>query len=247
MGGADFYSLGAFWLLETQQFFGPDAYSIARIITAFGFAFLIGIFLISWGIDLTRGSIRELFLITSCLMTAGIGGMLVVTQLTPSMAIGLSFLGSLGVGGLYIPPVIALTIISPDDLIGTIIGLALSIRFIGGQVGYTISFNILQTKLTEIIPSIVGTAIAKAGLPITEIPAFILALVESDFTAIAQIKGVTPAVLEAANEAVSVSYLEGFKLVYYVGIGFGGAAIIASLFLGNIRRYVTDRVAVDIH
>ena len=246
-GGVDFYSLGAFWVLEVQQFFGPDPYHVARILVAFGFAFLIGIFAAGWAIDLTGGHIREPLLIAASLMTAGIGGLVVDTESTPSLAIGLSFLGSLGTGALYIPPIIALMIISGDEVIGTVVGLGLAIRFLAGQAGYTLMFNILMNKLNKVLPKLVGTAVAEAGLAVPEIPAFIEALVAQNTTAILEVPGVSTTIIVDALLAVDASYVQGFRLVYLISIGFGGAAIVSCLFLGNLRKYMTERVAVDIH
>lgn len=247
MGGAEFYALAAFWQLEMQQLFGPDAYSIARVIIPFGFAFLIGVFLFSAGIDFSKGAIREVLIIASCMMTAGIGGMAAITTTSRALSIGLSFLGMLGVGGVFVPAIIALMNVAGDDVIGTIVGLGLSIRFVGGQIGYTIFFNIFYDKFQKVAPHIVGNAVVGAGLPLNEAPAFVGALLLKNLTAIGELPGVTPVILETAGEAVNESFVEAFKLVYYASFAFGGAAIIACLFLGNIRKYMTDRVAVDIH
>jgi len=138
-------------------------------------------------------------------------------------------------------------IISSDEVIGTVVGLALAIRFLAGQAGYALLFNILQNKLTAIIPTIVGGAVAEAGLPLTEIPAFIGALLAQNTTAILSVPGVTSVIIGDAIQAVDTCYVQGFRLVYLISIGFGGAAIISCLFLGNIRKYMTERVAVDIH
>ena len=110
-----------------------------------------------------------------------------------------------GVGALFVPPIIALTNLVPDDVIGTIVGLAMSIRFIFGQVGYTIFYNLVQHRLAENVPAIVGPAVAKAGLPLTEIKEFIGALVEKNMAAIDQLEGVTPAILVAAIEALDIA------------------------------------------
>ena len=88
---------------------------------------------------------------------------------------------------------------------------------------------------------------AEAGLPLSEIPALIGALVAQNATAVGEIPGLTPAILLAAEGGIQDSYVEGFKRVYLVSIAFGGAAVIASLFLGDIKKYMVSRVAVDIH
>jgi len=228
------------------QIFGPDPYGVARILTPFGIAFLAGIFFSGWAIDLTRGRIREIFLITSSMMTAGIGGLLALTLTSDQLTMALSFIGMFGVGALFIPPVIVLTTIVPEQTIGTIIGLAVSFRLIIGQAGYTLMFNLLHQNLVAQLPNLVGTAVVGAGLPRPESLAFIEYLLTGNNVGLASLRP-TPAVLAAAYEAVSEGYLTSFPVVYYCGIGIGGAAIIASAFLPNIRKYLTERVVVDIH
>ena len=66
-------------------------------------------------------------------------------------------------------------------------------------------------------------------------------------TAIAEVPGISPAILLAAEVAFQDSYVQGFRRVYLVSIAFGGAAVLASLFLGDIRKFMVSRVAVDIH
>ena len=244
-GGANFYSIASFLLLQAEKQFGPDPDIIAGIVAPFGFAFIIGIWSLSWGIDILRGG-REILLIASVLMTIGVGAMASVTQNTKAVATGLSVLAGLGIGGVYIPAVIVLTTVAPDELIGTITGVGLSIRFIGGQIGYTIYYHIFITKVTAVLPTKVGLAALKAGLPLTEIAAFVEALVNNDASVLSRLKGLTPTILAAAEDALKTTYAEGFKLVYYASIGFGGAAIIASLFLGDLKRY-KGRADVDIH
>ena len=246
-GGAMFYVLAAFWQVEVEQLFGPNPYDIAATIAPFGFFFLIGICTVCWGIDLLRGRLRELFIISSCIMTAGIVGLSAMDNLSRTGIICLSCLGMFGVGALFVPPIIALTNLVPDDAIGTIVGLAMSIRLILGQVGYTIFFNLLQRRLLTNIREMVGPAVAQAGLPLAEIPYFIGALVEKNITAINQLDGVTPTVFVAAIEALDMSFLASFKIVYMVSLGAGVIAIVASALLPNIRKHMVDRVAVDIH
>jgi hypothetical protein len=247
VAGANFYSMLNFWPLECQLFFGPDPNQIAQTVIAFGFSVAIGVILVSWGLSVFRGANRELLVISSVFMTAGVGGLAAVTPETRSLGIGMSFLGGLGVGGIIVPAAVILTIICPDEVIATVTAITLSIRLIGGSIGYAIYFNVLQNKLTAILPATVGIAAIKAGLPPSELTAFVTDLVAKNATAIAGLKGVTPAVLQAAEAAVNASYVQGFKLIYLVSIAFGGAAIIASVFLGDIRKYMVDRVAVDIH
>jgi hypothetical protein len=245
MGGAGFYCIAAFWQLEMIQVFGPDPYNVARILTPFGLAFLFGAFAGGWAIDLTHGRIREIFLISGALMTAGIGGMLAFTVTSSGLTMALSFIAMLGIGAVFIPPIIVLTMLVPESAIGTIVGLAVSVRLIIGQVGYTIMFNLLIQELTVQLPDYIVAAVVPAGLPKTEIVDFVTDIATSNLAGLAALDP-APAVLFAANEAVSAAYVACFPVVYKVGIGFSAAAVVAAAFLPSVRKYMTDRVVVHI-
>jgi Fungal trichothecene efflux pump (TRI12) len=185
-----------------------------------------------------------LLALSSAMMTAGIGALACVTQYTPGLGQGLSFLGGLGTGGIIQPAVTILTIISPDEVIATITAITISTRLVGASIGYSVYFNTLQKTLATSIPEKVGTAVVKAGLPPGEIALFMGALLGGNST---MLGGYALNVVAAAQEAMIDSYTEAFRLVYLVSIPFGVCAVIACLFLGDIKKYMSDRVAVDIH
>jgi hypothetical protein len=64
LGGANYWSLSAFWPLECQTFFGPDPLKVASYVLPFGFAVLVGVILVNLGISLFRGANRELLIIS---------------------------------------------------------------------------------------------------------------------------------------------------------------------------------------
>jgi len=140
-----------------------------------------------------------------------------------------------------------MTIISPDEVIATITAINLSVRFIGGSIGYAIYFNVFQNKVADVLPTAVTIAATSAGLPLSEVPALISALVNHNETAVGLIQGITATIVLAAEFAVKDAYVEGFKKLYLVSIAFGGAALASSVFVGDIRKYMVPRVAVDIH
>lgn len=49
---------------------------------------------------------------------------------------------------------------------------------------------------------------------------------------------------EMVVTAGQIAFSESYKWVYYVSIAFGVISILASCFLGNITKYMTDHVAV---
>lgn len=176
-------------------------------------------------------------------MAAGVGGLAAVTPNTPSLGIGLSALGGFGVGGIIQPAVTMLTIMSPDQIIATISAASISARLTGATIGYAVYFNVLQGKLSQ-LPTVVGNSVVQAGLPKGEAANFVTAFLNQNTTALGQFSS---SIINVAKEAMIETYLQGFKMVYFISILFGGSAVVASLFLGDIKKYMVDRVAVDIH
>ena len=108
----------------------------------------------------------------------------------------------------------------------------------------SIYFNVLQNKLSAVLPVNVGAAVVGAGVSPQQIPAFLGAFFSNNNTALAQY---APTILFAAQEAMTDSYVAVFRMIYLVSIAFGVRAFIASLLLADIRKFMVDRVAVDIH
>lgn len=62
----------------------------------------------------------------------------------------------LGIGGIVVPASIITTIICPDDLIATVTALTLSIRVIGGSVGYCVYYNVFLNKFIPNATKMIG-------------------------------------------------------------------------------------------
>ena len=154
------------------------------------------------------------------------------------------YLRALEYDGILQPVATILITDSPDELIATVTVLTLSVQLVRGSIGYAIYFNVLQNKLSNILPGNVGTAVAKAGLPWNQIPAIFGALFWGNRSALG---GSATAILVAAEEWTKEPYVAGFKIIDLVSIAFCGSAVIACLFLDDIKKYKVDRVTVDIH
>ena len=99
VAGANIYSLINFWPLEGQILFGPDPHRIARTIIPFGYGVASGVIFIDYGLSFFHGANRELLLISSAMMTAGIGALAAANTGNQGFGIGMSVLGGFGVGG----------------------------------------------------------------------------------------------------------------------------------------------------
>lgn len=159
---------------------------------------------------------------------------------------GLLILGGLGIGGIVVPASIITTIICPDDLIATISALTLSIRVIGGSVGYCAYYNVFVSKFKIYAPKLIGGTMIELGITnVTYITEAIELTGASLLENMKEIPGIAgnETVYNAVVHAGQVAYAESYKYVYLASIAAGGVSIIAACFLGDINKYMDDHVA----
>ncbi|KAL9055720.1 MAG: hypothetical protein Q9162_003356 [Coniocarpon cinnabarinum] len=154
--GANFFALLFFWPTQAYNVYGNDPVGVGIRGLPIGFCIIGGAVIALVLIGVTKGRIRAILVFFSALMTAGTGAMAIVKVYNLSEVYIALTLGSLGVGGVIIPCSVITTIICPDDLIATITALTLSIRVIGGAIGFTIYYNIFYHKFVPLATQIVG-------------------------------------------------------------------------------------------
>lgn len=180
------------------------------------------------------------------LLPAAFGGALsVTTPDNPKTTIALGTIAGFGVGGVLVPAATIAITVCPDELIATCVALSLSIRVIGGSIGYAIYYNIFINKITPALPTYIGTYAVEAGLPLASATDFV-GLFLTNPAELAKIPGVTAEILAAAVLGSRWAYADSLKYVWYTSIVFGGLSIVACLFLGDIKKYMTNRIAANI-
>jgi MFS family permease len=83
---------------------------------------------------------------STVLMTLGTGLMALARPDNIGPVIAILIVAGLGIGGILVPASIITTIICPDDLIATVSALTLSIRVLGGAIGYAVYYNVFFNK-----------------------------------------------------------------------------------------------------
>jgi hypothetical protein len=159
-------------------------------------------------------------------------------------------IGLTGIGGVLIPNQIIMTIISPDDLIATAASLTVCIRAVGQVVGLTIFYNqflstLRKNALHYIVPAALQVGISNATV-IEDLVASMIAIPFPEYAAQhlpPSING-NPEKFSMLENAVVEAFGRTFPRIYYISIAFGGAACIASLFLGDVSQYIDEHVAV---
>ena len=150
-----------------------------------------------------------------------------------------------GVGGVLVPAATVAITVTPDTTIATCVALSLSIRAIGGGIGYAAYFNVFKNKLTKKLPTKIAEYAIKAGLPLASAELFVVTFLTSPDDLV-KVPGITPAAIQGGVIGSRWAYAESLKWVWITSIPFGVIAIGMCLFIGNITKYMTNRVAATL-
>jgi hypothetical protein len=132
---------------------------------------------------------------------------------------------------------------APHAFIATASGFALSCRAIGGAFGSAVLDAIINGKLTANLGPKVGAAAVQAGLPKSSVPALLEAIATGEFD---DVDGLTPKVLGAALDASHIVYAEAYRLAWASIIPFVVLAIVAVIFIKQVRELMTDHVDASV-
>lgn len=130
-------------------------------------------------------------------------------------------------------------VIQPQD-IGLATGVLGSIRAAGGAIAQALYVSVLDNKLTEYLPANVAPAAVKAGLPSSSLPKLFAGITAGNFSAV---PGITPQIIAVVGEQVTRSYIDSFKVVFYVTVPFGVILILAACFVPNMESFLGNNVA----
>jgi hypothetical protein len=247
ISGANFFSILMFWPTQAFNVYGHDPIGVGVRGLPVGFGILAGACIALVALSVFKGNIRAILLVSSVLMTAGCGALSIAKVDNLHQLWGILVVAGLGIGGIVVPASIITTIVCPDDLIATVTALTLSIRVIGGSIGYCTYYNIFISKFTPAAVHYIGGTLLKAGI---KSPALIEETIvltgASLLEEIAELPGIkgNEVLYQAVVKAGQLAYASAYKWVYYASIAFGGISIIAALFLGDISKFMDDHIAV---
>jgi len=248
ISGANFFSVIMFWPTQAFNVYGHDPVGVGIRGIPVGFSILAGACIVLWLLSVFNGHNRELLVISSIVMTAGCGSIAVADVNNLSTLWGLLIVAGLGIGGIVVPASIMTTIICPDDIIATVAALTLSIRVIGGCIGYTTYYNVFISKFVpNAVKYIGGTMALELNITNETYIAEAISLTGASLLPLLkEIPGIAgnDTAYEMVVKAGQTAYAESYKYVYLTSIAFGSISIIASAFLGNIDKYMDDHVAV---
>lgn len=100
----------------------------------------------------------------------------------------------------------------------------------GGACATAIYTAILSTTFRSELPGKVTNVITDTGFSAANLPALIAAAGLNTAAAYKAVPGINDSVTAATQLAVKLAYVQAYRTVYLVAIGFGGVAIIAAFF-----------------
>jgi hypothetical protein len=116
-------------------------------------------------------------------------------------------------------------------------------RNVGGSVATTIYTTILTNELGKRLGVDIATALAKAGLPLAQIPGVTEAIATGNLTSPA-LAGVSLEILGTGAYGLKIAYSNSFKIVYLVSIAFGVIGAICAMWTQNMGKFMTNKVDV---
>ncbi|KAM7208910.1 Major facilitator superfamily domain containing protein [Naviculisporaceae sp. PSN 640] len=245
ISGANFFSVLMLWPSEAYNVYDHDPIGVGLRGLPFACGTLVGCFASLWLLSRFRGHIKRILLGSSILMTAGCGGLAAAKVDNFNVIWFVLFLAGLGVGGIVVPASTITTIICPEGLLGTITALTISIRIVGGAIGYAIYYHAFVSELVPQLMEYIPMACMFVGITDTRIIAEIIKLTaQSDIETIRDLPGMTDGTWMVIVYAGREAFARAYPHVYLTSIAFGLISIIASLLLGDISEFVTDEVAV---
>jgi len=242
VAGMNFYSLINFFPQSFGGIYNPDPVQVGLKGLGYGISTTVGAVFFNALLS-SKIEARYILLVAAAMMTGFGGALAAATPHNAKLTVAVGTLASFGVGGVLVPSATVALIVVPDALLATTAALSLSIRTIGGSIGFTIYYNIFVNKLTKAMPELVGEYAVKAGLPLNDATEFVTTFLTAPAT-IASAPGYSPAVVEGATLGSRWAFAYALKYVWYASIPFGVLAFISCAFLPSIKKYQTNRVAV---
>lgn len=245
--GGNFFVILLFWPTQVYNMYGNDPLQIGIRTLPIGFGIILGSVLSLLLFGITKGRTKFLMIFWCMVMTAFTGAMSVATttNLNPTIYAILTF-SAIGVGAVIIPISIIAQVVAPVEYIGVVTAVTLSIRYIGGAIGFTAYYNAFFHKFESeyVLPA--GFNVAVAGIT-SDYPTLFRLLTLGAQAQYADLRAYieqSPLVdrKDVAYDIIIENLQEAFALAYrwpyWISIAFGVISLICACFMRDIRQYM---------
>ncbi|KAK0384869.1 hypothetical protein NLU13_7347 [Sarocladium strictum] len=247
--GGNFFVLLLFWPTQVYNVYGNDPLQIGIRTLPIGFGIIAGSVINLGLIYVLKGRIRWLMVFWCVFMTGFVGAMSVARtdNLVPTVY-PIITLASIGVGAVIIPCSLIAQVVCPTDLIGTITAITLSIRYIGGAVGFAVFYNVFFHKYYTLTNEIAAPMVAEAGVTLDFFELIALVSLGSNavFEPLHELIATSPTIhhrdtaYQTIMDAVYYTFSIAYQWPYWISIAFGVTCIICSLFLRDMKQFMAE-------
>ncbi|KAF2108093.1 major facilitator superfamily domain-containing protein [Lophiotrema nucula] len=171
LSGGSYFAMLLFWPTQTFNVYGYDHVQIGLRALPIGFGIIGGAVISLLLIPTTGVRIRGLMIFFTALMTAGTGAISVSNPHNRHTMLGVVTIAGLGVGGVMIPSSIIAQIACPDEFIATVTAITLSLRYIGGAIGFAAYDNTFYHEFVKHASDVIGVGIIMNGIVAPVAPA----------------------------------------------------------------------------
>lgn len=194
-------------------------------------------------------TIRSPMLVGFLLFTGGIIGLATIEQGDSTSAIIFNGLAGLGFGGLLVLVVAGVHLSTPHHLVATATAVTTSARAVAGTVSAAAFSAAFNNRLAVCLPRYVTQEALRSGLPASSATAFVVALSGNNQTALAQVPGVTPAIIGVGVVALKQAFADSVRVVYIIAAPFGVVGCVLCFFLGDLSatmNYLVEAPVEDL-
>jgi hypothetical protein len=194
-------------------------------------------------------------IVFTAMMTAGTGAVAVSNPHNLNTMYAITTIASVGVGGVIVPSSIIAQIACPDELIATITAITLSIRYIGGAIGFAVYANLFFRKFTMYATDVVAVqGIIMNGIVspnnLTLITELVTLVGNAQFAELEEVIATDPLVLNKDAFPLIIAYAQkafalAYRWPYWISIAFGSTCFLLSFFVGDIGSLLTNKVAAE--
>ncbi|KAM7221053.1 MFS drug efflux pump [Rhypophila decipiens] len=247
ISGANFFAVLMLWPSEAYNVYDHNPVGVGLRGLPFASGTLAGCVISLLLLSRYHGHIKWMLFGASVLMTVGCGGLSAAKVDNMGSIYFVLFVAGLGVGGIVVPASTITTIICPEGLFATITALTISIRIVGGAIGYAVYFNVFVGKLVPSLQAYLVEACISVGITDKTLIGEIIGLTAiSRIEVLRHLPGLEdPEKWNVVVAAGRQAYASAYPWVFYCSIAFGMVSVIASLFLEDISGLVDDHVPVE--
>ena len=154
-----------------------------------------------------------------------------------------------GIGGVLVPNQIIISVISPDDLIGSVMALTLAVRAQAQVIGLAIFYNqFINQETKNSYKYLLRAAIQVQWLDVEAITGMMSTLTAIPFKEFAPTipQLADPKNYQIMHEATVKVFVASFRHVWLVTLEFGISASIAAALLGDLSQFMDEHVAAPL-